>query len=364
MNMNRGELWYQTEYTFRKLDVYTGISLSTQQVWREGFVANGKFPNSSKGLSEHAAFFNYGVKLGFTYKLSGRHFVTGNGFIQTRAPEVNSMFISPRTRNDLVTDLRNEQVLSGDVSYQMKYPGLKLRLTAYHTSVKDQTWLRSFWHDEYNNNVNLIMKDLNQQYSGLELGIEKTLFTEHQIQAAFAYGQFLYSNRPTLEAWQDNNNLQLYSNRKTYLQNYRIGGTPQTVLGLGYRYNSRKHWYVGLSYNGFYQIYTDINPERRTAEAIDKYLNTEEDYYQKIIEQEQLPSYFILNANTGKSFRILKKNYLNFSLVVYNLLNNKNNITTGFEQLRWDKTDLNRFANKYYYMQGTTFMLNVSFTFN
>jgi len=364
INMNRAELWFQNESSFRKLDVYTSISLSGQQVWREGFWANGKFPNSSKGLSETVEFFNYGLKLGCTYKITGRHFITGNALVQTRAPEVNSIFISPRTRNDLVTDLRNENMLSGDLNYLIKYPGLKMRVTTYYTAVKDQTWLRSYWHDEYNNNVNLIMKDLDQQYSGLELGLEKTLFTEHQVQAAFAYGQFLYSNRPTLEAWQDNNNVQLYSNRKTYLENYRVGGTPQTVLGLGYRYTSRQHWYAGLYYNGFYQIYSDINPERRTEEAVDKYLNTEDEYYMEILEQEQMPSYFILNANAGKSFRIQRKHYLNINLMVYNLLNNKTNITNGFEQLRWDKTDLNRFANKYYYMQGTTFMLYASFTFN
>ncbi len=364
INMNRAELWIQNEYTFRKFEMYTGMSLSCQQIWREGFWANGKFPQSSKGQSERAAFFNFGFKIGCTYNITGRHFLTGNVLIQSRAPEVNSIFISPRTRNDLVADLRNEQLLSGDLSYLTKYPGFKMRFTTYYTTVKDQTWLRSFWHDEYNNNVNMIMKGLDHVYTGVELGMEKTLFIKHQLQAAFAFGQFLYSNRPTLEAWQDNNNVQLYSNRKTYLQNYRIGGTPQTVLGVGYRYTSQSHWYAGFYLNGFYQIYTDINPERRTAEAIDKYLSSEEAYYHAILEQEQLPSYFILNANAGKSFRIQRKHYLNITAVVYNLLNNKNNISTGFEQLRWDKTDLNRFASKYVYMQGTTFMLNAAFTFN
>jgi hypothetical protein len=338
ININRAEVWFQNEYSFRQLELYSGISFSGQQVWREGFVANGKFPSGSKGISETAAFFNYGVKTGFTYKITGRHFITLNALVQTRAPEVNSVFISPRTRNNLVSDLGNEHLMSGDVNYHIRYPSTKIRFTGYYTAINNQTWLRSFWHDEYNNNVNLIMKGLNQSFSGLELGIEKTLFTEHQVQAAFAYGQYLYSNRPTLEAWQDNNNVQLYSNRTSYLENYRVGGTPQTVLGLGYRYNSRRHWYAGLYLNGFYQIYTDLNPERRTAEALDKYLSSEEAYYQAILEQEQLPSYFILNANAGKSFRIQRKHYLNITAVVYNLLNNKNNISTGFEQLRWTKT--------------------------
>lgn len=362
--VNRIEGWSQAEYSMKHLDVYAGGSLSHSLIWREGYVANGKFPERSKGLSEKAGFLNYGLKAGITWKISGRHFFNLHLLNQSRAPEVNSIFISQRTRNDLVEGLQNEQLLSAECNYQIKYPGFKGRLSAYYTNVKNQTWLRSFWHDEYNNMVNLIMKDLDQRYSGLELGIEKQILSEHVIQLAMAYALNLYSNRPTLEAWQDNNNTMLYANRASYLTNYYIGGSPQSLYGVGYRYNARQHWYVGLYANLFDRIYVELNPERRTAEAIDKYQSDEAQYYAAILHQEELPSYAILNANAGKSFRIRKKHYLNLSVVVYNLLNSKSHITSGFEQLRWDKSDLKRFDNKYLYMQGTTFMLNASLTFN
>jgi len=49
------------------------MSVSNSQIWREGFVANGKFPTTSKGESEKLNFLNYGIKGGLTYKLNGRN---------------------------------------------------------------------------------------------------------------------------------------------------------------------------------------------------------------------------------------------------------------------------------------------------
>lgn len=363
-NVNRGELWAQGEYNLKKMDLYFGVSLSNSTIWREGFMANGKFPTTSKGESEKVNFFNYGVKGGATYKINGRHFVTANASYLTRNPEAASIFFSPRVRNDVVTDVTNEKVLSGDINYLVKYPGFKVRATLYHTQIKDQIWLRSYWNDLYNNNVNYIMTGVDQTHQGVELGIEKTLFTSHVIQGAFGYGQFLYSNRPTAQSWQDNNNTQLFKDRTVYLKNYRVGGSPQLVSGIGYRYNAKKFWNVGLSFNYFDEIYIDPNPDRRTEEAISKLATTDFDEYHDIIDQEKLPSYYTLNLNGGKSFRIAKKYFLNINLSVNNLLNNKNIITGGFEQLRWDRDHVNtKFPTKYWYMMGATYMAIVNFSF-
>jgi hypothetical protein len=142
-----------------------------------------------------------------------------------------------------------------------------------------------------------------------------------------------------------------------------VGGSPQSVLGLGYKYTAKKYWYAGLYLNYFDQIYIEANPNRRTEESLSNYLVTEKEQYSKIINQEQLPAYYILNANAGKSFRLLKKYMLNLSLNINNILNNKTSITSGYEQLRFVNTNIDKFANKYYYMTGTTYMATINFTF-
>jgi hypothetical protein len=361
-NVNRAEVWSQVEYNTSKIDAYFGLTLNNSKVWREGHIANGKFPTTSKGNSEKLNFFNYGVKGGLTYKFNGRHFITVNGNYLTRAPEVTNVFISPRVRNDIVNGVKNETVMGGDINYLIKYPTLKLRATYYYNQINNQTQLRTYWHDVFNNNVNYILTGLNQTHQGVELGIEKTLFTSHVVQGAFGYGNFYYTNRPKAQAWQDNNSTQLFTDRTVYMQNYHIGGTPQAVAGIGYRYNDKKRWFVGVFGNYFANSFLEPNPDRRTQEALDKYITTDPQI-DEITKQEKLPNYFIMNANAGKSFRVKKKYFINVNVSVNNLLNNKNIIIWGFESLRWDVNNINKFPNKYQYMQGTTYMATVNFSF-
>lgn len=361
-NINRAELWGQAEYSMNSWDLYGGLSLSDNVIWREGFMRNGKFPDNSKGQSEKKNFFNYGIKGGATYKINGRNFVTANATYLTRTPEAANLFIAPRVRNDIVKGIENEKVFSGDISYLIKAPTLKVRATYYYSKIQDQTWLRTFWYDTYNNNVNLIMTDLDQTNQGIELGIEKTLYTSHVIQGAFGYGQFLYSNRPQLQAWQDNNNTQLFTGRTAYLKNYRIGNGPQLVSGIGYRYVGKKFWSAGVNFNYFDQIYLEPNPDRRTAEALDKFVGTD-DQYNLIIDQEKMPAYYTLNLNASKSIRIKGKYFLAGNISINNLLNNRNISTGGFEQLRWDVSNISKFDNKYYNMTGLTYQATINFTF-
>lgn len=363
IHIQRAELWGQAEYSGKKADVYAAISLSEIRMWRNGKWANGKFPENSKGESEKLHFFNYGFKFGATYKLNGRNFISTNVAILSRAPEATNAFVSPRVRNDVVQDIQNEALNTFDFNYMAKYPNLKLRFTVYHTQIKNQTWLRTYWDDNYNTNVNLIMTNLNQQYSGIEFGIEKTVFIVHNFQTAFGIGQFIYTNQPRLQAWQDNNNTSLYFNRKAYLKNYRIGGSPQFVSGIGYTYNAKKLWFIGINYNYIDHIYIEPNPDRRTEEAAGKFQNNEKELADKIIKQEKLKGYVILNANAGKTLRLKKRKSVTANLSINNLLNNKNILGAGYEQLRWDQQQIEKFPNKYYYMTGTTYMLLINYSF-
>lgn len=361
INIQRAELWSQLEYSFKMFDLYAAASLAEQTVWREGFVANGKFPLTSKGLSKKLNSLSAGFKAGATWKINGRHFITINTSVMSKPPAAASIFISPTVRNDALSDIGNAFILSGDLNYLVKYPTLKLRITYYNTQMNNQFSVRTYWHDSYNTIVNLIMKGVNQNNQGLELGIEKTVFTAHTLQGALGVGQFIYTNRPLLDAWQNNNNAALYKNRVAFLENYRVGGSPQLAAGLGYKYTARKHWFAGAYFNYLAQAFVEPNPDRRTEEALSKYISNETAQYNSIIRQEQLPGCLLVNLNGGASWRISKKYMLSVNLSVSNALNNKKIIVSGYEQLRWNESNINRFANKYLYMPGATYMATASF---
>jgi hypothetical protein len=363
LNICKAEAWGQAEYSFKNIDWYAGLSFSESLIWREGLVANGKFPHNSKGNSTKLHFTNYGFKAGLTYKVNGRNFITANTQMLTRAPEASNTFVSPKVRNDVVDDLKSEGLLSFDVNYLAKFPSFKMRVTVYSTRITDQTWLRTYWHDEYNNTVNVIMTNVNTKHSGIELGIEKTLFIKHSFFYVFGFAQSLFTNQPKLQAWQDNNNASLYFNRKVYLKNYRLGNSPQLITSLAYKYTGKKNWFAGFCVNYVDQIYIAANPDRRTAEAAGKFQDNEKELAEEITAQERLPAYFFVNANAGKSFRFSKKYYLNLNFSMNNLLNNTTIISTGYEQLRWNAQQIDQFPNKYYYMTGITYMILLNFSF-
>jgi hypothetical protein len=362
IHIHRAETWGQLEYSTNKLDIYSAVSLSRSQIWRSSKLVNGKFPNDSKGIGEKLDFVNYGIKGGITYKISGRHFITTNGIYLTRTPEVNSIYYSAQTRNSIIPTIKNELVMGMDVNYLIKYPNLKLRATYYNTQINNQIYSRIYFHDVYNTLVNYIMTDVNQNFQGIELGIEKILFTSHTIQAAFGIGNYIYTNRPKATAIKNNSNENLFDARTAYLKNYKVGGAPQSVAGISYRYSGKKFWNAGFTFNFFDNNYIEPNPDRRTAEALDKYTETDPQYAQ-IVNQEKLPNNYTMDLSAGKSFRVKRNNYLNVNISITNVLNNKNFIVGGFEQLRWDQTLPDRFPNKYAYAFGTTYIATVNFSF-
>lgn len=109
--------------------------------------------------------------------------------------------------------------------------------------------------------------------------------------------------------------------------------------------------------------YVEPNSLRRTVVGV-KGVDRNSELYSKIISQEKLPSAISLDFFAFKSFYLYKK-YTAISLGVNNILNSKNLISGGFEQTRFDFTDKNvdRFPNKYFYLQGINYYLNFSISF-
>lgn len=356
------EGWGQVEYNLNQFDFYGALSLSYSSIVREGLMKNGKFLNDSKGKSAVKSFINYGIKGGATYKISGKHYVTANIMYQTKPTDFQNIFVSPQTRNDYINPIQNEDVLASDINYFANIRFLKLRATYYFYQFKNSTYLRSYFHDVYNTIVNYVMTGVNTQHQGIELGAEAKFLRGFTATAVWGMGEYIYTNRPLAQAWRNNSGEQLFSDRAVYLKNYKIGGTPQTIAGLGLRYNSKKFWYAGIYFNYFADMYIEPNPDRRTESAISKYIPTDPQW-QQLLGQEKLPAKYTLDANIGKSFRIKHKYTLGINASASNLLNNKTIISNGFEQLRYDANDPLKFPNKYNYAMGFTYMLMVNFNF-
>ncbi len=363
MHVNYADVFSNLDFKVgKKIDGYVAVDLNTTTFWRNGNLQNGKFPDNSLGESEKQKFFNYGAKGGIVYKINGRHAITLNGLHQTKAPNVRNSYISPRTRDQVIDGLESSEISSADINYVVRYPKLQVRATAFYTQYNNQIWSRSFYHDEYLNFVNYMLSGVDKLYQGVELGIEGNVTSTIVLSGAFTTAQYLYTSRPTATITVDNSEELLAEGKTVYWKNYKIGGMPQTAATIGIKYNSPKYWFIGVNGNFVADIYLDPNPDRRTEEAVAGFVDTDPQVAQ-ILDQEKLANGYSVNLFAGYSYRLKGGQYIRFSININNLTNNKNFVTGGFEQLRYDATDIDKFPSKYGYGYGLNYFGQLSFQF-
>ena len=355
--------WAAALFTYNHLEFHLGGQIGGTEFWRTGQMRNGRFQDESYGNSEKRAFLEGAGKLGITYKINGRNYLMLNGLAESIAPSVLNAFVAPRIRHKYVENLQNEKVYAADLSYILKYPAIKMRLTAYFTQIMDATRLISFYHDDFASMVNYSISGIDQRHLGVELGLEVKLGSMFSLILAGNYGDYRYSDRADVTMNAENGtDIEGDVERTVYWKNFHVSGTPQAAGTIGLKFN-HNYWWVNINANYFDKIYCDLNPERRTTGATGPLYYSDPDLYHRIADQTRMKGQFTLDASVSKSWRIKHKYNIGFNLSVTNLLNNKNLVTTAWEQYRFDYTNYNvdKFGNKYYYAFGTTFYLGINF---
>lgn len=372
--------WGQAQLNTKYFDFFGAVEAGMTSFFRTGMMRNGLFPNNSYGRGEGANFLNYGVKGGVTYKLNGRNYFYGNAAYITKAPDFRNAYVSVRTRDQLAPGLTTEKVSSFEAGFVHNSPLLKARLTGYYTYSKDMIQNRNFLLDNIteiggSGFVNYIMTDVAKEYMGIEAAIEYKLSSSVRVFAAGAIGQHVYGNRPQVSIFLDNEPFTVADSRTAYIQNYRLSNGPQNVYTAGLSYNSKDFWFIRVNFNYIHKVFFDINPDRRTLEAISYNGGTPEvaqdavprgsELWHQILDQYEAPGAFYCNIFGGKSWKIGRNNFINLNVGVNNLFNNRNIVRMGFEQLRYryDEKDVTRFPNEVQYAQGMTFFISLAYRY-
>jgi len=373
ITIRKASTWLQGVFKFKKVDFFLAGELSNTKFWRIGYTKTGIFPDNSFGQSSINNFNNYAIKGGVTYKIDGRNYLYANGAVLTRAPLFDNVYISPRTRDFIQNNTTNEDIQTIEAGYVLNAPKLKVRFSGYYTQMNNQMNVLTFYHDGYRNFVNYAMSNIDKLLFGLEFGAEAKIMRNVTLNVAASAGRFYYNSRQDASVSVDNN-ASLLTNDLIYSQNYRIPSSPQNTYSVGLSYRSPKFWFVSLSANYAANRWLDFNPIRRTIEAVEGLDITKPDeaaLREDILAQTKLADDYTIDFFGGWSYRLpkslgLKKaTFLVFNLGINNLLNNKNIISGGFEQLRFDYADknVNKFPAKYYFAYGLNYFASVTLRF-
>ena len=430
-HVRNAEGWVNGNFVFGNLSANVGGRLGYTSFWREGLIRKGLFPGqpdnaqmaalweangvvateeTSLGKSDVARFLTFAGKAGVSYVIGGNMRVYGNvGYFQD-APHFNQAFLSPRTRNSMVQGLKPIKTFTSDVNWQFSGSGINARVTAYYTTIKDQSKIMSAYDDVQNAFSNFAISGINQRHYGVELGFKVPTYIvpNLSVQGVFAWGRAEYTSKPTMVQTLDNSAKPVsYNGQSSVLlrywdetpvytkdaygnipedtdisqykktQKHYVPSTPQLAASLGLNWNYN-YWFVDLDVEYFDEAYLDMNPLYRTDYAVqgpDGKATPQEVVY--MTTQEKFDPCLLLNVSVGKSWFIQRKYQLGFSLNAKNLLGNKlinSNFlgagvkTGGYEQTRMidntkDKTVYYKFDPKYFYMAGTNYMLNIYFRF-
>jgi hypothetical protein len=364
VHINNQSLWGLAEFSYKHIDFYAGLNLSASQFWREGNMKNGRYPENSYGKSDKQSFYNYAVKAGVTYKPTGRHFFVLNTGYFNIAPNFADVFTAPRINNKVVPEINSKRIFSADLSYIIRTPRVTGRLTVFETMFWDDTKVSSFYHDDLQTYVNYVMVGINKVNQGIELGVEVKIIPTLSAVLAGSIGNYRYTSRPTAYVSVENGSV-ADTSETVYAKYFYVAGTPQTAGSFGLKFQHPKFWYANVNANLFANNWVDFNPARRTSNAIDG-LGDGDPVINDIINQTKAfdKAQFTLDVSLGKSFKI-KKYYINLNASVSNLLNNKNLVTTSYEQMRFDfeTHNVSKFPPKSYYGFGRTFFVMASFRF-
>ena len=414
INHQRGDVFVQGVYSLSKFDFTLGFKAAYTSVFRDGKYRHEQYLDNSKGKSKTYEFLDFGTKAQVLYKLNGRNFFQLNAMYASNAPTVDEIFPNARS-NDYTIDnhqytdrwrntvkvedahnLKNSKVLSADLSYILRAPRFKGRLTGFYTKFMDE-YEKNFGYIDVENGPggsdNLFgaeyLYNVDKLFFGGEFAFEAQLTTTLTLSAVASVGQFTYDNDPTYQRFSDSNYQDALDGamltfgatkpEKAYLQDYKVATGPQQGFSLGLEYRDPHYWWIGATGNYLASNYLDVAPFRRTSSFLNYPIAdggeipyegaNNDDLVASLLRQEKLSDEFMLNLNAGKTFRF-GKYYMGISANVNNVLDNRDYVTGGFEQIRLGNLpeasntyNQKMFAPKYWYDRGRSYFINVYFRF-
>lgn len=381
----RVNLFSQLVFSQKYWEGFVSGALEKVTYLRNGIYKNGAYPENSFGKGNQIDFLGFHFKAGGVYKYSGRNLIKLNiGYLQ-QPPYSRNVFTNVRYNHNIVPKIRSENKFSTDVSYEFRSPKLKVQCTGYFTNFYNGSQVSFTYADGLKNDeadfVSQILSGIDKRHVGVEFGLEWKPVETVKLFSVAAIGDFTFQNNPDIYIESDLYQSENSEFGKTYLKNFKIAGTPQKAYSLGFEYRSPDYWWFQVNGNLMMDNFIQIAPLIRTKNfftdadgvpVIDVETGNEITQHQvsELWNQEEYPDLFLLNLVGGKSWKI-KERYLGLFLSFNNLLNTVYK-TGGFEQSRNANyenfiTDKNRdkplFGSKYWYSQGVSYYLILSYRF-
>ena len=271
-----------------------------------------------------------------------------------------------------------------ELNYRFRLPQFSGRITGFNSLIQNRTGITSFYVDSGlgSDFVQEVATGIDMQYKGLEWAIKYQVSSDVAVDLAGSLGRYTYVNDPQIRINYDPAEIPEGSGEITTFKDlgtsavkgYHLGQGPETAVSLGMTYNDPDYWWIGLSLNYMTDRYLRPTLITRTAsflldpETAQPFPDVQSEDIEQILKQRSLSTLYLMNIIGGKSWKIEDK-YISLFLSCSNVFDLQF-ATGGYEQgrngnygqmARDQLSGKPSFGPKYWYNQGRSFFVNLSF---
>lgn len=372
----------QIGYQSQLLDGFISASIGEQNASRQGFFQNERFPEESLGKGVELKYRPKSVKAGISVDISGRHRLGVNALVKDAVPPIRNVFINPREHNRIVPGDHMERIYGVEGNYHFRLPEIQGRLSGYYNLIQNTSDIKSYYVDAGfgSDFVQEVSTGMDQEFKGLELGMEIFPSSAVTLSLVASLGSFKYKNDPSLQINFDPAELPEGSGilsteldlGKAGITDLHIGSGPEVALSAGVSYSDPKYWWLGMTANfvdGRYlrpAFITRTQSFLLDPETGIQFPEASSENVEALLKQQTMAPVYLLNLIGGKSWK-WRDTYLSTFFSFSNVFNAQFQ-SGGFEQgrngnygqLYLDQLSSNPvFGPKYWYGQGRSFFINL-----
>ena len=365
---NEVQLQWHSKISLNKFDILVGTTHQFHVFQRIGFNKIGLFPTKSFGASQWNDLNSHSAHVGVLYKLSSYLQINTNAFWSKVEPPLNQYFYDVAWQEAVVHNFQQPQFYGGLIEGNYKRNAWQIYGSFFYHTSTNETIKSIFYHDEYNALVIGVLGDVEKEYVGGNVSFLYNINEQWSLRTAFTLGQFIYTKNPRYELYLKNT-VYLLEQGLSYLKDLPVENNPQQSFQTQIISTPNRLWRLSLTGSFAQQRWISYNSYRRSNQVL-KTVPTNSTIFKEIVEPQMIPLNYQIDLSVLYKIRLKINSRLyhniNIYTAIYNLTNNQEIISLGYEQSRFNYSTNNpkTFAPKFIYAQGLSFILSFQYIFN
>lgn len=391
---------YGYDYAMRRYDIsaFASYRYTTDNFWvgvsakfgytdisRRGFYRKELFAESSFGVSRHAKYSPYTLRLYGGYILKDKHIFSASIVADAKACDAEDTFLQSQYNNRLVDSPLMRRGYGGELRYIYQRPAFSLSATLFATATTDEQRVQHLYDDLSGEYADVVISGIDIVRYGVEVEAEYRFADHIRTTAAICAGRYIYADNARVAIYSDASNIVLVDNVESHTRNLTLGNAPQIAATAGLSYYNRG-WLAAINANYAGLRYVEPSFVMRTERILATAPSPEQ--RSTLISQERLRDAFTIDISLSKSLyleRFDKRIYrtkvaprftdkyprarLVFRVGVRNILGSRNMVYSAREASRLQRYKLaddyiySRQATRYLYAYPRTYEASVSFCF-